>query len=156
MCVGGQGAIIAGIAITTIISWIPGHAASYLGPSSGILGESLLNHLHHVIDHPREMKRSRHSPSVFFTAAYYASGQSAQPGAEGVMQQVACCDVYRWHRWRWRVQVGVFQERCGCAQHQTDWRRSQVWQSCIHAKKALCFSYCICGCDKLAEGSLED
>ncbi|KAK9909947.1 hypothetical protein WJX75_009918 [Coccomyxa subellipsoidea] len=33
-----KGAIIAGIAITTIISWIPGHAASYLGPSSGILG----------------------------------------------------------------------------------------------------------------------
>ncbi|BDA42913.1 Adenine/guanine permease AZG1 [Coccomyxa sp. Obi] len=33
-----KGAIIVGIAVTTIISWIPGHAASYLGPSSTILG----------------------------------------------------------------------------------------------------------------------
>ena len=85
VCVGGQGAIIAGIAIT-IISWIPGHAASYLGPSSGILGESLLNHLHLVSNHPREIMRSRHSPIVLSTVAYYASRQSAQPGAEGVMQ----------------------------------------------------------------------
>ena len=34
-----QGAIICGIAITTIISWIPGHAASYLGPGSNLPGE---------------------------------------------------------------------------------------------------------------------
>ena len=34
-----QGAIICGIAITTIISWIPGHAASYLGPGSNLPGK---------------------------------------------------------------------------------------------------------------------
>lgn len=38
-----QGAIIAGIAITTIISWIPGHAASYLGPNSILPGEFILS-----------------------------------------------------------------------------------------------------------------
>lgn len=37
-----QGAIIVGIATTTIISWIPGHAASYLGPNSILPGESIL------------------------------------------------------------------------------------------------------------------
>lgn len=33
-----QGAIIVGIAVTTIISWIPGHSASYLGPNSDLPG----------------------------------------------------------------------------------------------------------------------
>lgn len=42
VCLARQGAIIAGIAITTIISWIPGHAASYLGPNSTILGDTPL------------------------------------------------------------------------------------------------------------------
>ena len=34
-----KAAIIVGIATTTIISWIPGHAASYLGAGSNIMGE---------------------------------------------------------------------------------------------------------------------
>ena len=36
-----QGAIICGIAITTIISWIPGHSASYLGPGSNLPGKAM-------------------------------------------------------------------------------------------------------------------
>ena len=43
-----QGAIICGIAITTIISWIPGHAASYLGPNSNLPGKSAMHLLSHV------------------------------------------------------------------------------------------------------------
>jgi xanthine/uracil/vitamin C permease (AzgA family) len=35
---GFKAAIIVGIATTTIISWIPGHSASYLGPNSIIPG----------------------------------------------------------------------------------------------------------------------
>lgn len=33
-----NGAIMAGILFTTFISWIPGHAASFLGPTSDIPG----------------------------------------------------------------------------------------------------------------------
>lgn len=36
--VGVKGAVITGMAFVTIISWIPGHSASYLGASSPIPG----------------------------------------------------------------------------------------------------------------------
>ena len=37
---GFKGAIIVGILFVTIIAWIPGHAASYLGKTSVLDGES--------------------------------------------------------------------------------------------------------------------
>jgi AGZA family xanthine/uracil permease-like MFS transporter len=55
---GFKAAIIVGIATTTIISWIPGHSASYLGPNSiipggiGDNGEARWEYFRHVVALP--------------------------------------------------------------------------------------------------------
>lgn len=50
-----KAAIIIGISITTIIAWLPGHGASYLGHTSNIPGECIL--------HPLLQFTSEHSSS---------------------------------------------------------------------------------------------
>lgn len=51
--VGIKGAVITGMAFVTIISWIPGHSASYLGASSPIPGgESRMELFKHIVKAP--------------------------------------------------------------------------------------------------------